>query len=50
MKTLADKIITYNSSLEFNGKLPEGIRIMNPFQEDENENHSLGTSPLYYAL
>ncbi|WP_373521227.1 uracil-DNA glycosylase family protein [Aquiflexum sp.] len=36
MKTFADRIIAYNSSLEFNGKLPEGIRIMNPFQEDKN--------------
>jgi hypothetical protein len=36
MKTFADKIIAYNSSLEFHGKLPEGIRIMNPFKEDEN--------------
>jgi hypothetical protein len=36
MKTFADKVISYNLSLKFNGKLPEGIRIMNPFQEDEN--------------
>ncbi|WP_194975312.1 uracil-DNA glycosylase family protein [Aquiflexum lacus] len=36
MKTFADKIISYNSSLEFKGKLPVGIRIMNPFQEDKN--------------
>lgn len=36
MKTFANKIIEFNKSLEFKGKLPEGIRIMNPFQENEN--------------
>lgn len=35
MKTLADKIIAFNKSLDFNGKLPNGIRIMNPFKENE---------------
>ena len=35
MKTFADKVIEYNSALEFSGSLPNGIRIMNPFREDE---------------
>lgn len=34
MKTLADKIIAFNRQLEYKGKLPEGIRIMNPFREE----------------
>lgn len=33
MKTLANRIITLNQSLQFEGKLPAGIRIMNPFRE-----------------
>jgi hypothetical protein len=36
MKTFADKVIEYNRGLEFSGSLPNGIRIMNPFREDEN--------------
>ncbi len=35
MKTFADKIIEFNQSLEFKGKLPKGIRIMNPFREND---------------
>lgn len=35
MKTFADRVNTYNSSLEFKGKLPDGIRIMNPFREND---------------
>lgn len=35
MKTFAEKIIEFNLSLEFNGKLPEGIGIMNPFKEND---------------
>lgn len=31
--TFADKIIQFNNSLHFTGKLPAGIRIMNPFRE-----------------
>ena len=45
MKTFANKIIEFNKSLEFKGKLPEGIRIMNPFQENENI-ISISTRPL----
>jgi hypothetical protein len=35
MKTFADKVIQFNKSLRFDGVLPEGIRIMNPFREDK---------------
>lgn len=34
MKTFAEKIIEFNKSLYFEGLLPEGIRIMNPFGDD----------------
>ena len=34
MPTFADKIIAFNQSLSFTGALPDGIRIMNPFQEN----------------
>jgi hypothetical protein len=33
MKTFADHVIQFNCSLEFKGKLPAGIQIMNPFKE-----------------
>lgn len=33
-KTLAGQIIAFNRSLHFDGVLPEGIRIMNPFAEN----------------
>ncbi len=32
---LAEKILQYNSNLEFIGKLPEGISMMNPFKEND---------------
>jgi hypothetical protein len=38
MKTFAEKVIAFNKQLSFNGTLPEGIRIMNPFREDKKEN------------
>jgi len=31
--TFADKVITLNKQLHFEGELPSGIRIMNPFRE-----------------
>ncbi|MDX9923985.1 MAG: DUF4918 family protein [Ignavibacteriaceae bacterium] len=34
MKTFADKIIRFNKSLEYNGVLPEGISVMNPFSDE----------------
>jgi hypothetical protein len=33
--TFADKVIAFNKNLAFDGTLPDGIRIMNPFREDE---------------
>lgn len=32
--SFADRVIEFNNSLVFNGKLPEGISIMNPFKEN----------------
>jgi hypothetical protein len=34
MESFAEKIIEFNRSLDFKGKLPEGINIMNPFRDD----------------
>lgn len=34
MKTFAENIIEFNRSLNFDGELPAGIRIMNPFRDD----------------
>ena len=44
MKSFADKIIEFNKSLYFEGSLPEGIRIMNPFRDD----YILQVSSLFY--
>lgn len=33
--SLADRIIHFNENLEFNRRLPRGIRVMNPFAERE---------------
>jgi hypothetical protein len=33
--TFADKVIDFNKNLEFRGRLPKGIKIMNPFKENE---------------
>lgn len=35
MKTFGEKVIELNQSLDFTGKLPAGVRIMNPFKDDE---------------
>ncbi|MCE5348175.1 MAG: DUF4918 family protein [Bacteroidales bacterium] len=35
MNSFADKIIEFNKSLDFNGELPKGINIMNPFRRDD---------------
>ncbi len=35
MKTFADSIITFNEQLDFQGVLPGGITIMNPFRDDK---------------
>lgn len=34
MKTVAERIIEFNRSLDFSGRLPDGINIMNPFNDD----------------
>ncbi len=34
MNTFADKVIQFNKELSFSGKLPKGIRIINPFKEN----------------
>lgn len=34
MKTFAEKIITFNKNVAFNGTLPKGVSIMNPFKEN----------------
>lgn len=35
MNTFAGKVIEFNNGLHFNGELPPGVRIMNPFREDK---------------
>jgi hypothetical protein len=45
METFADKIIEFNKSLDFTGKLPEGINVMNPFRGD---NYILSVSSSFY--
>lgn len=45
MSTLAAHIIRFNKALHFTGRLPEGIRIMNPFRENE---HALEVSSAFY--
>lgn len=43
--TFADKVIDFNRTLKFEGSLPPGIHIMNPFQENPE---ALVTSSLFY--
>jgi hypothetical protein len=45
MKSLADKIIEFNTSLEFKGLLPKGINLMNPFKDNAD---ILAVSSLFY--
>ncbi|HEY4155061.1 MAG TPA: uracil-DNA glycosylase family protein [Puia sp.] len=35
MTSFSGKVISFNRQLNFSGKLPEGIRIMNPFRENK---------------
>jgi hypothetical protein len=35
MKTFADNVIEFNQSLDFRGMLPQNIKIMNPFKENQ---------------
>ncbi|HOW09395.1 MAG TPA: DUF4918 family protein [Bacteroidales bacterium] len=36
MATFAEKVIDFYRDLEFTGRLPDGISVMNPMKEDEN--------------
>ena len=36
MNTFAERVIEFNRELAFNGSLPEGIRVMNPFRENQD--------------
>jgi hypothetical protein len=45
MSTFAQRIITFNKSLQYIGSLPAGIRIMNPFRES---NEALQASGAFY--
>lgn len=45
MKTFADKIISFNKKITFEGTLPKNIRIMNPFKENKE---ALATSAKFY--
>ena len=33
-KTFADKVIDFNRSLHYSGKLPEGFHVMNPYLDN----------------
>ncbi len=44
MQTMADKIIDFNTHLSYHGKLPAGIRIMNPFAENPPSSRSWSSS------
>ena len=46
MKTFADRIIEFNRSLDFTGKLPEGINVMNPFRGND---YILSVSSAFYT-
>lgn len=43
--TFAEKVIRFNRQLEFEGKLPPGFAIMNPFREDAQ---ALASSEAFY--
>ena len=45
MKTFADKIISFNKNIVFDGELPKNIRIMNPFKENKE---ALNISTQFY--
>lgn len=45
MTTFAEKVISFNSKLSFEGQLPDGIRIMNPFMESPE---AVEISSLFY--
>jgi len=45
MKSFADKIISFNKNIVFNGNLPKKVSIMNPFKEN---NEALNISTQFY--
>jgi Domain of unknown function (DUF4918) len=45
MATFADRVIAFNRSITFHGRLPEGISIMNPFKEQKQ---TLDISTAFY--
>lgn len=45
MKSFADKVIKFNSNLKLDSPLPTGIRVMNPFLENE---HAIEASSKFY--
>lgn len=45
MKTFAEKIIAFNKSISFEGVLPVGVSIMNPFKENKE---ALSVSSTFY--
>lgn len=45
LKTFADKIISFNKTIEFKGALPKNIGIMNPFKENKE---ALNISTKFY--
>ena len=45
MKTFADKVIDFNNQLEYTSRLPNGIRVMNPFKTNTE---ILSISQLFY--
>ena len=45
MSSFADKVIAFNNGLEYSGKLPAGISIMNPFRENKE---ILTVMPAFY--
>lgn len=50
MLTFADKAILFLSNLKFEGSLPEGISIMNPFAENKDVMHAVsGFYKKYYS-
>ncbi|QEC74494.1 uracil-DNA glycosylase family protein [Mucilaginibacter ginsenosidivorax] len=46
MDTFADRIITFNQQLEYTGKLPPGVSIMNPFRDND---FALDVSTRFYG-
>lgn len=48
MKTIAEKVIAFNSNLHYTGPLPEGFGVLNPFRE--NPETLLAMSKFYHKF